>query len=99
MAEQEQHNTPASNKITSTIKFPRFFRFVWWFIGIVTAIGILGFFAAPPLLKSVLVKQLSAQLHRNVSVDGIDINPFALTAKITGVAVKETSGKEVFGFD
>ena len=99
MAEQEPHNTPASNKITSTIKSPRFLRFVRWFIGIVTAIGILGFFAAPPLLKSVLVKQLSAQLHRNVSVDGIDINPFALTAKITGVAVKETSGKEALGFD
>ncbi|MEN9479438.1 MAG: hypothetical protein RLZZ298_833 [Pseudomonadota bacterium] len=63
------------------------------------ALGAFGFFAAPPLLKSLLVKQLSTQFHRTVSIDGIEINPFALTAKITGVAVKETGGKEAFGFD
>ena len=65
----------------------------------VFALGAFGFFAAPPLLKSLLVKQLSTQFHRTVSIDGIEINPFALTAKITGVAVKETGGKEAFGFD
>ena len=99
MTEQEPRNTPASNKIISTIKSPRFRRFAQWFIGAVVVIGILGFFAAPPLLKSVLVTQLSVQLHREVSIDAIDINPFALSAKITGVAIKETGGKEAFGFD
>jgi hypothetical protein len=99
MAEQELHNTPASSKISSTIQSPRFRRFAKWFAGIVVAIGIFGFFAAPPLLKSLLIKQLSTQLHREVSIDGIEINPFALTAKITGVAVKENGGKEAFGFD
>ena len=99
MAEQELHNTPASSKISSTIQSPRFRRFAKWFAGIFVAIGIFGFFAAPPLLKSLLIKQLSTQLHREVSIDGIDINPFALTAKITGVAVKENGGKEALGFD
>ena len=99
MAEQELHKTPASSKISSTIKSSRFRRIARWLAGIVVAIGIFGFFAAPPLLKSVLVKQLSVHLHREVSVDGIDINPFALTAKITGFAVKEAGGKEAFGFD
>ena len=99
MAEQELHNTPASSKISSSIQAPRFRRFAKWFAGIVVAIGIFGFFAAPPLLKSVLLEQLSTHLHREVSIDGIDINPFALTAKITGVAVKESGGKEALGFD
>ena len=99
MAEQEAHNTPANSKVISAINTPKVRRFARWFVVGVFALGAFGFFAAPPLLKSLLVKQLSAQLHRVVSIDGIDINPFALTAKITGVAVKETGGKEAFGFD
>ena len=99
MAEQEPHNTPASSKVLSTINTPTFRRFARWFVMGVFALGAFGFFAAPPLLKSLLVKQLSTQFHRTVSIDGIEINPFALTAKITGVAVKETGGKEAFGFD
>ena len=99
MAEQEPHNTPASSKVLSTINTPTFRRFARWFVMGVFALGAFGFFAAPPLLKSLLVKQLSTQFHRTVSIDGIEINPFALTAKITGVAVKETGGKETFGFD
>ena len=99
MAEQEPHNTPASSKVLSTINTPTFRRFARWFVVGFFALGAFGFFAAPPLLKSLLVKQLSTQFHRTVSIDGIEINPFALTAKITGVAVKETGGKEAFGFD
>jgi hypothetical protein len=99
MAEQEPHNTPASSKVLSTINTPTFRRFARWFVMGFFALGAFGFFAAPPLLKSLLVKQLSTQFHRTVSIDGIEINPFALTAKITGVAVKETGGKEAFGFD
>lgn len=61
--------------------------------------GLFGFFAAPPLLKSVLLKQLSQALHREVSIARIDINPFALSARIEGMSVKAAGGKEVVGFD
>jgi hypothetical protein len=61
--------------------------------------ALFGFFAAPPLLKSILQKQLSAELHRQVSIDGIAINPYALSARISGLSVKGDEGKEVAGFD
>lgn len=61
--------------------------------------GLFGYFAAPPLLKSVLLKQLSQELHREVSIEKIDISPYALSARISGVSIKGEGGKEVAGFD
>lgn len=99
MAAQDTHNSTASNTVQSPIKSSRSRRFVLRFVGLVFAIGILGFFVAPPLIKSVLVEQLSAQLHREVIVENIDINPFALTAEIQGVSIKANEGKELLGFE
>lgn len=66
-------------------------------------IGILGFFAAPPLLKSILLSKLSEALHREVSIDSISFNPYTLTATLTGVSIRERvegkPGEEVVGFD
>ena len=56
---------------------------------------IFGFFAAPPILKSVLTKKLSEKLHREVTIQKISVNPFMLSADIKGVAVRNRgdSGK------
>ncbi|HEX6733380.1 MAG TPA: DUF748 domain-containing protein [Azonexus sp.] len=61
--------------------------------------GLLGYFAGPPLLKSVLVKQLTQQLHREVSIAAVAVNPYALSARIEGLAVRAADGREVAGFD
>lgn len=99
MAEHDTHNSTIAAKASSSIKSSRFRRFTLWSVGIVLAIALLGFFAAPPLVKAILLKQLSTQLHREVSVGEIAINPFALTAQISAVSVKTAGGKEAFGFD
>ncbi|MCK6391787.1 MAG: DUF748 domain-containing protein, partial [Azonexus sp.] len=59
----------------------------------------LGFFALPPLIKSVAVSQLSKALHRPVSIERIDINPLALSASIQGVSIGRLSEGEQAGFD
>jgi hypothetical protein len=35
-----------------------------------------------------LLKQLSAQLHREVSIEQIAINPYALSARVNGLSIK-----------
>ncbi|MDO8282820.1 MAG: DUF748 domain-containing protein [Thermodesulfovibrionia bacterium] len=55
-----------------------------------------GFFIAPPLLKWFAVKKLSEQLHREVTIEKIKINPFALTAEIKGFRIKERDGSAAF---
>ena len=55
-----------------------------------------GFFALPPLLKSVLIKKLSENLHREVTISRINVNPYALTIKVKGLLIKERSSPETF---
>jgi uncharacterized protein involved in outer membrane biogenesis len=57
---------------------------------------LVGFFVVPLILKSVLTKQLTAALHRDVTIREVRFNPFALSATIRGLAVKEPKGPETF---
>jgi uncharacterized protein involved in outer membrane biogenesis len=52
-------------------------------------LGVIGFFALPPLAKYVLTQQLSAKLHQQVAIQEVSINPYALSARITGFTLKE----------
>ena len=57
---------------------------------------LIGFFVVPPILKSVLATQLTAALHREVTIAEVRVNPFALSATVRGLAVKEPKGPETF---
>lgn len=63
------------------------------------AVGALGFFAVPPILKSVLEKQLSAQFEREAHVGQVDFNPYALSLRLADVSVRARDGEEFVGFD
>ena len=55
-----------------------------------------GFFAVPPILKSVLVKKLSEGLHRQVSIKQVKVNPFMLSVTLRGFLVKEKNNRDAF---
>ncbi|MGD0885876.1 MAG: DUF748 domain-containing protein [Thermodesulfovibrionales bacterium] len=57
---------------------------------------ITGFFIVPPVLKSVLVRKLSENFHREVSIRQIKVNPFALSLDIRGFVMKERNSPETF---
>jgi len=57
---------------------------------------IVGFFAVPPILKSILTKKLSEKLHREVIIQQIKVNPFVLSVDIKGVTVKNRGGAGQF---
>ncbi len=99
MADQENSSVAGSARVMAAIKTPRARRIGLWLVSLVLGFGILGYFAAPPLAKSLLIKQLSQELGREVSIESIDISPYALTARIGGVSVKAPGGAEVAGFD
>ncbi len=62
----------------------------------IAAFAALGFFAVPPLAKYYLVKTLNQQLEREVSIEGIEFNPFALSARVKGLTVHERRSSQVF---
>ncbi|KXB32749.1 hypothetical protein AT959_00705 [Dechloromonas denitrificans] len=99
MAEETGTNSTTMSRASAVLNSPRSRRFGKWFGGFLLLFGLFGFFAAPPLVKSILLKQLSTELHREVSIESIDINPFALSARISGLSIKAEGGKELAGFD
>ena len=83
------------------IPYREFFRHHWRriLVGCTTILAVftlVGFFAVPPILKAVLVKQLSTALHRDVSIREVRFNPFALSVTVRGLAIKEPKGAETF---
>jgi uncharacterized protein involved in outer membrane biogenesis len=65
--------------------------------GVLLAIyALVGFLAVPPILKSVLTKQLTAALRRDVRIREVRVNPFTLSTTLRGLAVKEPTGPESF---
>ena len=67
-----------------------------WIAGLIALFAIVGFFVVPPVAKHYLVKGLSEKLHRQVTIDEIKVNPFAMTAQVKGFTIKERGSSEVF---
>lgn len=68
-------------------------------IGIVVAValyGLLGFFAAPPLIRHVAEQQLSEALARPATIRHVALNPYTLRLEVDGVTVQERGGAGEF---
>jgi hypothetical protein len=70
-------------------RHPRTRKIAIWFVGILVAIGIIAGLAAPPLVRSKLASTLSEKLHRQVTIEQVRINPYAVTATVRGFLMKE----------
>jgi hypothetical protein len=55
-----------------------------------------AFLGVPPLLKSILIKNLSATLHRQVTIQKIQVNPFTLSLTVKGLLIKDGAGSDTF---
>jgi len=58
--------------------------------------SLVGFFVIPPILKSILIKKLSENLHREVTITQIKVNPYTLSLTVRGFKVKDRKESETF---
>ena len=72
---------------------PRRRKLALWALGLLLFYTIVGFLILPPIVRSVAVKQLSKQLDREVSIEKIKINPFALSTTVRGLLIKDKDGR------
>ncbi|MGH7845795.1 MAG: DUF748 domain-containing protein, partial [Candidatus Binatia bacterium] len=79
-------------RTTDLAKRPRTRKIGIWVISIIVAIGVLGALIAPPLIRQKLASELSKTLHREVSIQQIRINPYAMSATVRGFLVKDRQG-------
>jgi uncharacterized protein involved in outer membrane biogenesis len=92
--------TELRGRLTRFAKHPRTRKAVIWFISIVAAIGVIGALIAPPLVRKKLAGDLTKTLHREVSIEQIRINPYALSVAVRGFLVKERqSAAPALSFD
>ena len=66
---------------------------------LVVVYAILGFLIAPPILKSVLISNISEQIGRNASVKKVRVNPFALSIALRDFELSELDGSQFVAFD
>lgn len=67
--------------------------------GLLVLYTALGFLAAPPILRRVLVKEASEALHRDVAVAKVRVNPLVLSIAVDGLAVRHRDGAPFVGWD
>jgi uncharacterized protein involved in outer membrane biogenesis len=75
---------------------PRWKKVLYGLIIFFAIFTLFGFFVLPPVLKSILTKQLSQTLHREVTINQIKINPYALSVTARGLMVKDRGSSEPF---
>jgi hypothetical protein len=71
-------------------------KFLKWSIVFLAVFTIVGFFGLPPLLKSLLVRTLSENLHREVAIKKINFNPYTLSLTVNGCSIKDRSTAGTF---
>ncbi len=74
-------------------------KVVRWSLGLLLAYAVIGFLILPPIIRRVAVKQLSSQLGREVSIEKIKINPFALSTTVRGLLIKDPDGGALLSWD
>ncbi len=75
---------------------PRARRILWIAVGVLSLVAVLGFLVAPPFLRGVVEQQASAALGRVVTLERLQLNPFALSAAVDGLRIAEADGKGRF---
>lgn len=58
--------------------------------------GLLGFFAAPPLIRHIAEQQLSKQLDRPATIQRIALNPYTLNLEADGIHLGDKGGEGDF---
>ncbi|MDF3058081.1 MAG: hypothetical protein K0R17_2296 [Rariglobus sp.] len=67
-------------------------------LGAVAGFLLFCFFGLPPIIKAQAIKHLSAELHREVAIEKIRLNPLTLSITIEGLAIKDRDGGPFTGW-
>lgn len=70
-----------------------------WTAGLGLAYTLLGFLILPPIIRAVAVRQLGQQLHREVSIAAVRLNPYALSVTVRGLRVKDRDAATLLSWD
>jgi len=67
--------------------------------GLVLCYTLVGFFLLPYLIKVYAIPAFAERLHRPVLAKEVELNPFALSIRVTGFEVREPDQSALLGFE
>ncbi|HET9550026.1 MAG TPA: hypothetical protein VFQ03_07630, partial [Candidatus Binatia bacterium] len=70
-------------------RHPRTRKIAIWVVSTFVAIGVLFGLVAPPLIRGKVASALSDKFHRQVSIEQIKINPYAMSLTVRGFLMNE----------
>ena len=79
--------------------FFRSSRLAIFAVGVVLVYTLVGFFLVPYLIKAYAIPAVAEKLKRPVLVKEVELNPFALSLRLTGFEIRETDQSALLGFD
>jgi len=78
---------------------PKGRRWLLWSAGLLLFYTVFGFLILPLILRAVAVRQISRQLDREVSIASVRLNPYAFSATVRGVLIKDKDGQPLVTWD
>ncbi|MBB3260922.1 hypothetical protein F4827_005829 [Paraburkholderia bannensis] len=88
--------TTSLQSVRAVARAPRTRRIFTGLVIFLVIFGLLGFFAAPPLIRHIAEQQLGQQLDRPVSIARIALNPYTLRLEADRVHIGERGGQGDF---
>lgn len=86
-------------EVSTTAKKPTRLKWVRRIAVVLVIYTVMGFFVAPAIIKSQMLKRLPALTKRQVTVTQVKCNPYVLSLTIRGFALKEANGDVFSSFD
>ncbi len=101
MPNNEQAATDGGQSIGQVIKtrWLNFRRKPFWAIVVVLLYTLLGFFAAPLMIKNSVIGLLQDDLGRIAQIGKIEVNPYVLSARVLGFKVNDKDDVKLAAFD
>jgi hypothetical protein len=89
-----------SQRLRAFVHMPVFRRSCIAALSIIILYGVFGFFILPYVIQSQAKQFVADKLHRTLSIEKIEINPFTLQATIHNLKLMEPHGEKIFiGFE
>jgi len=76
---------------------PRRKRF--WAVVVVLIYTLLGFFAAPLIVKNTVINLVTEDIGRAAIIEKVEINPYVLSLRVQGFVMHDIDGVKLAGFD
>jgi hypothetical protein len=77
-------------------KMTKPYKILFWSVFLLICYTVFGFLILPPITRVVAEKQLSKAVGRPLTIEKVRMNPFTLTATVTGFTFMDAEGKKRF---